>query len=415
MAQDHRDPRDRHQDQRQEQEQAPRLEPVDPAAWGYPARPVTDLALVAEVVENASAQGLNVLAPITRLAFMPPDFQAAIRIVRFPMDGDWRKAGGKYSNGTWYEEEGGYALHKGPLRMLAAAAGASWTTERTDDRASGALWEFRATVRVRTMDGTWRQVDATKDLDLRDGSPVIESWIASATAKGRDGAANRILKAREVGGRVTEAKAVNAAIRDALGVRACYTEAQALRPFLFPFLVYVPSTPEARQLQAAVELGVVAQVYGPASRGKAYAPAGTVIDATDPGERAPDRRALPDHQGTRDAPDFRAETERLNQRQRVDRGGDDDLPGEDEDRQEAHRGRQGPPSSGRPSGPPRDQERPQERQGPRGGGPVKCSQDGCGANVSDQVADYSRRRFNRVLCMDHQPGAGGRGGSPGRR
>lgn len=414
---------DRRDNRRQDQEAPPRLEPVDPTAYGFPARPVTDLDQVAEVVEHATEAGLNVLAPVTRLSFLPPGFQVAVRIVRFPLDGEWKSPpGGKPSNGTWYQEEGGYALHKAPLRMLLAAAGASSSTVRTDDRRSGAYWEFRATVRIRTMDGTWRTVDATKDLDLRDGSPVIESWIESARRKGRDGAENRILKAREVGGRVTESKAVNAAIREALGIRACYTEAQARRPFLFPLLVYIPTSPEALQLQAAVELGVVAQVYGPASQGKAYAPAGNVIDV-DPAE--PERRALPDHQGTRDAPDFRAENERLAERQRVERGGpprqdedpgwgDEDFPPEDDDRggpPPRQEGRQGPPpSSGRPSGPPRDQGRPQGQ----GRGPVKCSHQGCGANVSDQVADYSQRRYNRVLCMDHQPKPDGQGQRPRR-
>ena len=385
------------------QDQAPRLEPVDPTAYGFPARPVTDLELVAEAVEHAEREGLNVLAPVTRLSFLPPGFQVAVRIVRFPMDGEWTSPpGGKPSNGTWYQEEGGFALHKAPLRMLGAAAGASWSTERTDDRASGALWEFRATVRLRTMDGGWRSVEATKDLDLRDGSPVIESWIASAQQKGRGGAENRILKAREVGGRVTESKAVNAAIRDAFGIKACYTRAQANRPFLFPLLVYIPTSPEALQLQAAVELGVVAQVYGPSSRGKVYAPAGNVIEVPEEGAQGP--RALPDHQGTRAAPDFRAEADRLASRERVDRGhgpqddptwADPELPGPDDD-------------------PPRGQD--SRRDPPRqasGGGPVKCER--CGVNVSDQVADFSRRRYNRVLCMEHQPTPQGQGARPGAR
>lgn len=394
----------RGQGQRQDQGQG-NVQEFDPSSFGFPERPVADVGLVAEVIENAVAQGLNVLAPVTRLQYLPPGYQVAIRVVYFTMGGEWKAPqGGKQSNGTWYAVDGGgVALLKAPLRQLLAAAGGSVETVRMDDRSSGAFWEFQARVKIRTMDGTWRTISATKDLDLRDNSPVVESWVKNAQRNGQEGGATkRILQARENGGRMCEAKAVNAAIRDALGLKASYTREEAGRPFMFPLLVYTPTSEAALQMQAAVELGVVAQVYGPSAPGRAYAPAGSIIDvdATDAG-----RPALVDR-GQLGGPDAEAELRRRSERQTVHRGPpprqeeepwEDDIPFDDREEE-----REPPRQAGRQSG----------RQGPapsqgggggHGGDALFCSEPGCGRQVSDQVGDYSMRRFGQVLCMDHQP------------
>lgn len=406
-GQDNRRGQGRGQDNRRGQGQGQgqsRAQEFDPSAFGFPERPVSDVALVAEVIESAVAQGLNVLAPVTRLQYLPPGYQVAIRVVFFPTGGEWKAPpGGKQSNGTWYTEENGLALLKAPLRQLLAAAGGSVETVRMDDRRSGAFWEFQARVKIRTMDGSWRTITATKDLDLRDNSPVVESWKMNAQKKGHEGgAANRILKARENGGRMCEAKAVNAAIRDALGLKACYSRDEAARPFVFPILVYTPTSEAALQMQAAVELGVVAQVYGPSSPGRAYAPAGSIIDL-DAAEG--ERPALVDR-GQHSGPDAEAELRRRGERQTVQRGpprqedggswADEDIPFDDHEEE-----REPPRQAGRQSG--RQGPAPSQGGGGGGGDQGVCSERGCGRAVSRQVTDYSMRTFGQVLCMDHQP------------
>lgn len=406
-GQDNRRGQGRGQDNRRGQgrgQEQGNVQEFNPSQFGFPERPVADVALVAEVIEDAVAQGLNVLAPVTRLQYLPPGYQVAIRVVHFTMGGEWKAPqGGKQSNGTWYAVDGGaFALLKTPLRQLLAAAGGSVETFRMDDRSSGAFWEFQARVKVRTMDGTWRTITATKDLDLRDNSPVVESWVKNAQRNGQEGGASkRILQAREAGGRMCEAKAVNAAIRDALGLKASYTREEAGRPFMFPLLVYTPTSEAALQMQAAVELGVVAQVYGPSAQGRAFAPAGSIIDldATE-GQRP----ALVDR-GQHSGPDAEAELRRRGERQTVHRGprqedepwADEDIPFDDREEERE---------------PPRQAGRQSSRQGPapsqgggggNGGDALFCSEPGCGRQVSDQVGDYSIRRFGQVLCMDHQP------------
>lgn len=302
----------------------PRVEPINPASLGLPEGLTDSVKAVTDALTTLENLGINLLAPLTRIEFIPPGYRLGFRAVLFPFgdpstcgqDGSpWRNVGGKRTNGTWYEaEDGAFALHKSPLRQLAAAAGLSWITE--DQSPGPAHWKIRAVGRIRNFDGAWRTVSAMKDLDLSDTGPIVGAWAAEAQRKGRGGADVRILKAREVGGRMAESKAVNALIRDALGLRTAYPPNMARRPFVFPFLVWVPETAEARQLQAAVEYGVIDQVYGPASRGKVYAEAGTVIDGqAEPAAPAP--RALPDN-GPSTTPDFRAEAAKLAARERVE-------------------------------------------------------------------------------------------------
>jgi len=315
---DYRDRRDPRDNRREPDPPPARVNPLAAGALGLPEGLVADVKAVTESLDHLAQLGVNLLAPLTRIEFIPPGYRLAFRAVLFPVgrvrspEDGWVNVGGKWTNGTWYESDGGgLALHKAPLRQLAAAAGLSWET--FDVSTDLNRWTLKAVGRIRNMDGAWRQVSAIKDLDLRDDGPIVPAWHVQAKRKDSRGNADaRILKAREHGGRMAESKAVNALIRDALGLRTCYPEALARAPFVFPLLIWLPETTEARAMQAAVELGVVSQVYGPSSAGKVYAEAGTVIDA----EAVPEARQLPGH-GPDTTPNFKAEAERLAQRERV--------------------------------------------------------------------------------------------------
>jgi len=228
------------------------IERWSPSALGLPETPIQTAEDVRKALDGIGPRA-HLLAATTQFAFIPPGYQVALRVCRFDPGGEWDQRG--KSNGTWYAVDGGkLALHKSALRMLLSAAGGSVMTVRQDDRSNPHRWEYQATVRIRTIDGQWRSVCASKDLDLTDGSPV---------AKGMRTDRQRI-QARIHGARVCEAKAVNAAIRSALGLRGSYSKDEAHLPFVFPVLLasFDMSDPEIRRMIVAAELGIAADVYG---------------------------------------------------------------------------------------------------------------------------------------------------------
>jgi len=298
--------------QNRQQRPHARHENLDPASLGLPPGLTDDPEGVKRALEQLNQQPINLLAPVMHIDHIPASYRLAFRAVLFPTDG-MRKHGKHLTNGTWYETDGGgYALHKASLRQLAAVAGVSIDTESVPCEIN--RWIFKATARVRNLDGTWRHVSATKDVDLRDDGPIVPTW--QAEAKKRNKTADwRVLKAREHGGRMAEAKAINAAIRSALGLKAAYEMVDASKPFVMPLLIYVPESAAALQMQAAVEFGVVTDIYGPPSG--TITPAGPVVDVT--AEQAqPAARQLPDY-GPDTTPNYTQELERSRQRQPVPR------------------------------------------------------------------------------------------------
>lgn len=409
-----RDPRDSRRDPppRQERRPEPVIEVIDPVKVGLPARPVTDLALINDALDTARARGWNVLAPVTRFQYLPPDHQVAIRVIQFNAAFTEADTAAK-GNGTYYLTEGKLSHGRAALDMLAATAGIGWDPAgcgRTDDGSEPFVWSWRMTALVKSMDGQIRPITRSKTIDLRAGS----AETITVKSRGRDQDPDiydwspaRLAKAREHGAAMAESKAANRAIRAALGLSISYSQAQAAAPFVFPCLVYVfPDTPQVQLLRAAVELGVVSQVFGPKA-GRIYAAdapelhgglaGGEVIDH----QAAPAPRALPDNGPARD---FRAEADRLASRHAVPRQElppdleDDRDPWDDRDqrRQEA------PRQERRPD--PR-QERPQERRpDPRGELDAdQCSD--CGRGITAGIARFSADRFGRPLCRDHQPPA----------
>lgn len=340
----------------------PKMRTIAPEDLGLPSGKVYEPDLATDALEHARKAGATVLTALVAFDHIPTHYAVVMRTVAFEADSGWE---GK-SNGSYYKVDGGgLALHKAPLRMLAAAAGAEITTERMDGRETPNRWEFRATVSVKTMDGALRRIQATKEIDLRDGSGTVEEWRRTARAANR-GADVRIFKAREHGLRVAEAKAVNAAIRSALGLPVSMTQEQASKPYVFPVLVYSPPTgnPAIDAMVAAMEMGIVDQVFGGGQLASAILTHGDVIEA----EPAPEPRQLPDR-GAVDIPDFAAEAARLNARETV----------------------------------PAQTARPTQAEATRTADPPQPECDTCGKPLSPNTAQFSRERYQKPLCYDHQP------------
>lgn len=299
---------------------------INPKTHGLPDRPTADLEIIARALPTAAANRLNILSPVTYVDWLPPDHILSFRIIQFSMERPWHAIGGKHSNGTWYETDGGLALHKAALRQAASIGEASWSVSRLDQGRISAYWAIKASVVVRGMSGMPRVIECSKELDLRDGSPLVVSYQENARAKNQD-ATRRILNARADGQRTCETKAVNAAIRDAFSIQGAYSEEQALRPFVIPVLIYAPQSPEALHRAIREATTASSMIFGattrqaPAVPAKADAPAAPAQEqptwATQPAQASqPAQRALPDHGGNL-IPNYQDEIARLERREPV--------------------------------------------------------------------------------------------------
>ena len=149
------------------------------------------------------------------------------------------------------------SLTKVALNKIASAAGASFTTTRTDPRTIPNYWEMRARLTYTDFDGSPRVIERTAEVDLRDGSPQVNGMKPG-----------QISQARRFGLRLAEAKACNAAARDAWGIPSKLTTADLQKPFVALRVSFVPdmSDPIQRRLVAERALGGSAALYPQASR-----------------------------------------------------------------------------------------------------------------------------------------------------
>lgn len=339
-------------------DQAAQLVRVQPEALGLPAHPVSNVEDVTEALQSLSeSRGCVLLAPTTRIDYLPPDHVIAFRVVTFdtsPPPSGWNQRFA--SNGTFYRTDSGkFALHKVAIDQLAQAAGLSWVPSecrRTDD-GEPLRWEYRMTADMKGFDGKQRRITRTAEWDLREGSPHAIGMKPGQLAM-----------ARRYGAAHAESRAANRVVRAALGLGS-YTLEESRLPFVFPVLMWVPpaNDPEIRRMVAAKELGIVAEVFG-APRERVI-----VVDA-EPSEALPEARALPDHGGA--TPDFEAQA-RVHDESRIRTETKTD------------------PAPGAAAADPWDDDDPAPN----------CEE--CGEEVSPSVYGYSRRHFNgHVFCRIHQ-------------
>lgn len=239
------------------------LQRLDPDGLGLPTRPVADAETIHGALMHASGVGCNLLCAPTAIQYLPPHYQAAIRVVRFPPPRLSQDPQGR-SDGTWYlTDSGRAALHKSAIDALASAAGITDVHEACSvEVVDRHYWRATWVVRCRSLDGAWLYRRASREVDLREDSDTVQDMRATAAKRGRT-ADDQIRKARVNGAANAESKARNRAIRAALGLKAGYTAEEAARPFVFPVLLYLPPVdPEISRMQAAAELGIAAEVYG---------------------------------------------------------------------------------------------------------------------------------------------------------
>lgn len=195
------------------------------------------------------AKQMHVLSPFFNFAELPAGYSllpTAVKLSADPLEGD------VYQN-TQFCKPHEVAIAKNGLMKIADCAGADIDTEDLTDPAVLFYWKFKATVKLIGLSGTPRRVPATRDWDLRDESPLVMGWKASAARKKPPGNAdNQIREARRYGMGQCEVRAINAAVRAALRLKQKYKKTEFDKPFVVLQMMFQPdqSDPAVRLLAA---------------------------------------------------------------------------------------------------------------------------------------------------------------------
>ena len=208
-------------------------------------------------------QRFNVLTPFTNISGMAAQHGIITSLIQVNPD----KAIGEVYDGLPFLKDNEVSLAKIGLRKLAECAGISTRTDGNDDRRIPFYWEFKAIASYRGIDGSIITREATKEWDLRDGSPQLKGWTNAQIEEGR-----------KHGLRNCEARAINAAIRECgCGVKQMYTRDELKKPFVVCRVMFQPdmSDPDIKRLVTAAALGGTTALYPSAAR---EAQPGEIID-----------------------------------------------------------------------------------------------------------------------------------------
>lgn len=247
-----------------------------------------------------------------------------------------------------------FALLGTSLDVLARAVNARTTIAQVT-QGPRYVWQALYGMAAMGPDGLWTEVRTTRTVDLRDGSPE------ALAAMGRSANEAALAKARTAGAQQAESKARNRAIRKLLGVRGTYPIEQIDLPFVLVAYVFDPSGDPAlereyRRMQAQVAAGIAAPAAGQAVNvGQVVVDEGEDDEADLPAGAAPTRDSAPPQQQQPD------------RQQRGRQAADEHV--HDEDPKPA------------------------------------CAV--CKRVLTENVHDFSVRKYKRPLCLEHQREADG--------
>jgi hypothetical protein len=198
---------------------------------------------------------INILTPFTNISGLAPHHGIFSSSIQLNLD----KAAGDVYDGLPFLKKDEFAIAKAGLRKIAEALGISTHTYRTDPRNLSFYWEVKAVASYRGIDGSIITREATKEWDLRDGSPQLKGWTP-----------NQIEEGRKHGLRNAEARAINAAIRECgCGLKQKYTKAELLKPFAIVRVAFLPdmNDPEIKRLVTERAMGGTSALYAPPVHG----------------------------------------------------------------------------------------------------------------------------------------------------
>lgn len=210
----------------------------------------------------------HILTPFTTMSGIAASHGLVVSQVRL----NPAKDGGDVYDGLPFLKPNEVAIAKIGLRKLAEGAGMSLETLRMDPRTIPFYWEVKAIATYRGIDGAMVRREATKEWDLREGSPQLKGWTA-----------NQVSEARKHGLRNCEARAINAVIRE-FGIRQKYTREELAKPFVVVRCAFQPdlADPEIKKLVTQSALSATSALYPGSAPQLAPAP---IVDETAPEPR----------------------------------------------------------------------------------------------------------------------------------
>jgi len=207
-----------------------------------------------------ASRNAHLITPSPQIGIVPEGTAVALSVVE--IDSREMRNGGEV-----YNVGGNYALARSALNRIAQAAGISWDphlSRRLDDGSDPNYVHYRAVGSLRHLDGTEITLSAEKEMDLREGSPQIQSM--QARSKGGD-----ITKQlRELRLHIlahAESKAKNRVIRS-LGLKPSFQKEELKKPFVVAKLMWTGQSDDpalrARfaEMTAATFLGGRNALYG---------------------------------------------------------------------------------------------------------------------------------------------------------
>jgi hypothetical protein len=221
--------------------------PPSQALARVPVGVIRDAGQVTQTLLDAAGMG-HLVSPAPAAGNLPEGCSILVSAIMINRDRETYPVGGNGDDDD--RQTGERGLSKVALDKLASALAVDWDpvqSRRLDDGSHPHYCRAKAVGRVRNFDGTWRTIQDEKELDYRDGSPVIEGIRARAKAKNKGDGSREIAQKRQHIQSLCITEARLRAIRT-LGLRTAYTAEELAKPFIVAQLVFDGRSedPEAR-------------------------------------------------------------------------------------------------------------------------------------------------------------------------
>lgn len=235
---------------------------------GLPDKPLAKIEDLRDAFADLKTRA-NIVSPIASVDHIMPMHQISLRAVLIDPKVDQYGAGPECYRDPRFCKGDEVALGKNALSKLMAAAGVQVMQKtRLDDRSDPNYCEIEVVLAVRDYDGTYRQVVATKEMDLRPGAPETmkpeKDGTGRKTGKLVPFEDTAIADKRRHIQSHAETKAIERGLRLLFSLKQKYTLAELEKPFVVPKLVanLDPDDPETKTALIHHALGGEAALYG---------------------------------------------------------------------------------------------------------------------------------------------------------
>lgn len=225
---------------------------------------------------DQASERFNLVSPATSCASLPEGCEVGLAAVAVDTSKQAKEV---------YDIAGGQlGLSKVVLDRIAAAAGISWDphlSRRLDDGSHPHYCRFHVVGRYRHFDGQLQTIQATKEMDLRDGSAQVDGmWERYRASKAKWDSGNRgrmkyppkeptdqIREQRIHIEAHAETKARMRAIRS-LGIKTSYTEEELRKPFVVARMMFTGRSDDPQLerefslMRGQAMLGATSALYG---------------------------------------------------------------------------------------------------------------------------------------------------------